>query len=756
MLSRILKAIKLYNLIEIVHKVLYKVIKEYLYKAIKQKSPSKAAIVQHESELEKLRNNDINLFYYPDYTEANPYQQLLYSHLSDNGISNSALSLEDLLKKMTEDKAVGPHVVFHLHWTDPILSTAKSREEAVLLKNQYLKCLDAYLEKGGKFIWTIHNVLPHDCKYKDVEIELQRGLVKQAHIIHLISKDSIKQINKAYSLSQDKIEVLPHGNYIGVYPNQVTRIDARKRLKISADTKVFLFLGMIRQYKGIHELINSFKKLSEKHDDIRLIIAGKLFPPFNSDDLHRLVSDSPKIYVEDRFILAGELQNFLNACDYVVIPYKKVLTSGSLVLAFSFSRPIIAPAVGSIPEIAENHGNSILYNPNERDSLINALDMAYSLPQKKWERLCSNAYNNARKYDWNEISHHLALVIDTLFKNSYNQGKELINDITTEQQTVKCLIQSGNNPKKDSTRVAIVILNYEYFSDTVHAIKSIERSTFTDYHIYIVDTSSATRSFQSFRNLFPKCTVIQSKRNIGYAGGNNVALQLLQNKSHEYIWILNPDMLVPSQTLSELVTIAETNADLGIIGSKIFRGLSKKEIWFAGGIIEWDNGLETRHLRYGEQDDSKLQEPYSVDYVTGASIFMRKHVLSDVGLFPEEYFLYFEDADWCIQAKQKSIAIKLFPTTYLFHLKRSEENGMPKPHFIYYFIRNRLIMCKKYRPSKLEQTKEKQQLFIDNLLKRIEQNDASYHAIAKRLIDQAIEDGLNDVKGWRDLKSLIE
>lgn len=584
-LNKIVGAATFRRMVEIGYKTVYEFTRRHYRNSQNKKLPSHAINQQGESEPDQLRNNDINLFYYPDYTENNPYQQVLYYHLANNGISVIALSLKDLLKRMGEDEAIETRVVFHQHWTDAILSSAQSREEAVLQCNQYLKCLDAYLGKGGKFIWTIHSVLSQGCKYRGVEIELHHGMAKRAHVIHVDSEELIKQINKTYSLPQDKIEILP---------------------------------------------------------------------------------------------------------------------------------------------------------------------------QRKWEKPCYNTYNSTNEYGWNKVRHHLTLVIDTLFKDSYSSDQGSIAEISTEQQLVKCRIRSGDSPKRNSARVAIVILNYEYFADTVQAIRSIDKSTFTDYHIYIVDNSLAKRSFQAFVNLFPNYTVIKTERNMGYAGGNNVALKLIEEKIHEYIWILNPDMIVPSHTMGELVTIAENNPDVGIIGSKIYYGMTKEIIWFAGGIIEWDDGFVTKHLGMGKPDDPTLQDSYSVDYVTGASIFMRRHVLDDVGLFPEDYFLYFEDADWCMQAEHKSIVIKMFPTTYLFHRERSKTDGLPKPYFLYYFIRNRLIMCKKYQPSKLKQTKENLHIFIDSMIKGIEQTDKTYLTIARKLTDKAVEDGLTDVKGWRDLQSLID
>ena len=91
--------------------------------------------------------------------------------------------------------------------------------------------------------------------------------------------------------------------------------------------------------------------------------------------------------------------------------------------------------------------------------------------------------------------------------------------------------------------------------------------------------------------------------------------------------------------------IADRRPDVSIFGSKIYYGETRKRVWFAGGEIDWSNGLGTSHLYMGQPGGDVPADPIDVDYVTGASIFFRKKLLDDVGLIPEEYFAYFEETD---------------------------------------------------------------------------------------------------------------
>jgi len=155
-------------------------------------------------------------------------------------------------------------------------------------------------------------------------------------------------------------------------------------------------------------------------------------------------------------------------------------------------------------------------------------------------------------------------------------------------------------------------------------VSSLLSQSYHGIDVYIVSNALDGQSFAYLARIFPACTVIQSPDNLGYAGGNNLALSLIQKGSYDFIWIVNPDAVIPDETLERLVELGDLNPDVSIFGSKIMFGDRPDVVWFGSGTIEWEAGLETKHLYIGKPADAVPTDPFPCDYVTGASLFFRR------------------------------------------------------------------------------------------------------------------------------------
>ena len=165
------------------------------------------------------------------------------------------------------------------------------------------------------------------------------------------------------------MQVVPHGNYEGVYPDTMDRPTAREALGLEPDARVFLFLGQIRRYKGVEDLLDAFRTLEAR--DARLVVAGKLHYPGLEESLRDHAGDDPRIKLLPVLVPDDRMQVFLRAADAMVLPYRDVLTSGSAILAMTFGVPVLAPRIGCLPETLEECG--ILYDPDRKDGLRAAL-----------------------------------------------------------------------------------------------------------------------------------------------------------------------------------------------------------------------------------------------------------------------------------------------------------------------------------------------------------------------------------------------
>ena len=151
------------------------------------------------------------------------------------------------------------------------------------------------------------------------------------------------------------------------------------------------FVGQVRAYKGIPELLIAFGKLGafgklegfgnlsvfgKLEGEAQLLIAGKPIPPEDAPQLEALAARDPRVRLELGFVADDRLQLFLKTADLIVLPYRQILNSGSALLALSFDRPLLAPAIGSLPELAQKMGGDWLQlfsGDLEANDLRNAL-----------------------------------------------------------------------------------------------------------------------------------------------------------------------------------------------------------------------------------------------------------------------------------------------------------------------------------------------------------------------------------------------
>ena len=281
--------------------------------------------------------------------ELNPYNYLLYSALTELGATVAdarELRLAALVQR---------YDVLHLHWPEHYLELPPPR--FLTRAGAFITTLSALKARGAKVVWTVHNLAPHDPKNTYAQKPFYRlltGLVDGT--IHL-SQEALKEartVPHLRALNHKAHVVIPHGHYRGYYPDNITSEEARRKLKIGRDHQVLLHLGLLRPYKGIERLITAFTKLEDPN--MRLVIAGSPADSGFLRTLKSLASADPRIEIHPRFIPNEELQVYFRAADIAVLPYRKVLNSGSALLALSFNVPVLAPALGSIREVAEQVG----------------------------------------------------------------------------------------------------------------------------------------------------------------------------------------------------------------------------------------------------------------------------------------------------------------------------------------------------------------------------------------------------------------
>jgi beta-1,4-mannosyltransferase len=332
----------------------------------------------------------------------NPYHRELAAHLEPFGVS---VLKESVLKTIYEQARAGgtrPDIV-HLH----ALPRFSWRPLNVLRLLQFIRRIRVLQRMGVKFVWTIHDVFHHEAFHPRIERILSRLFLRLADAVIVHSPAARKAVEDLWKVSRNEgVFIVPHGNYIDSYSNQIGKQAARAKLALPLEPMLFLFLGHIRPYKGVAALIDIFRALPDQN--IRLLIAGKPISAEMAADVQRRIQDCPRIRADLGFVRDEEIQVYMNAADAVVFPYAKSLTSGALVLAMSFGRACIAPRLGAAEDMLDNSGG-FLYDPASPRGLQDALEAAIRR-RGELDEMGTNSRRRAEAWDWTEVARLTARV----------------------------------------------------------------------------------------------------------------------------------------------------------------------------------------------------------------------------------------------------------------------------------------------------------------------------------------------------------
>ncbi|MEK7090928.1 MAG: glycosyltransferase family 2 protein [Patescibacteria group bacterium] len=272
-------------------------------------------------------------------------------------------------------------------------------------------------------------------------------------------------------------------------------------------------------------------------------------------------------------------------------------------------------------------------------------------------------------------------------------------------------------------KITIIVLNWnaeKYITACLQSLKHLATRPHR-VEIVVVDNASTDDSVKLIKRKFPKLKIIQTGQNLGYAGGNNVGLQYALDQGSDFAWIVNPDVQVHPQALLSLVNAAESHPNGGIFGSKCYfaKGYEfYKErytpsqlgqvIWYAGGKINWAN-LINQHIGVNEVDIGQYNQLRETDSVTGASLFVRRQVLDNVGLFDPKYFLYYEETDFCMKAVHCGWKLYYVPESIVWHAN-AQATGVGSTLVDYYTTRNRLLFGLRWAPWRTKYSLVKESL----------------------------------------------
>ncbi|HEY3230907.1 MAG TPA: glycosyltransferase family 2 protein [Roseiflexaceae bacterium] len=241
--------------------------------------------------------------------------------------------------------------------------------------------------------------------------------------------------------------------------------------------------------------------------------------------------------------------------------------------------------------------------------------------------------------------------------------------------------------------IITVILNTNRREDTLACLASLERNTYRDHHIIVLDNASSDGSVPAILSAFPAVQIIELTENLGYAGNNNVGIKAAMAQGADWVFVLNEDTILDPVCLEQLINIGESDPKTGIVGPMVYHHDEPTIIQSAGGVLSryW----ESWHIAQNEPDQQQFLHPRTVDWVSGCAILVRRAVIEQVGMLDERFFYYWEETEWCIRATKAGWRILHAPQAKLWH-KGVRRDYRPKPSVTYYNTRNRFLMLMKH------------------------------------------------------------
>jgi hypothetical protein len=301
-------------------------------------------------------------------------------------------------------------------------------------------------------------------------------------------------------------------------------------------------------------------------------------------------------------------------------------------------------------------------------------------------------------------------------------------------------------------KVTAIVLNHREADQVLRLLDSLGKVRHKSLGVLVVDNDSGAGDLVRLRQ---RAEVIESGGNLGYAGGNNVGIREALSRGAEAVWILNPDVEPSRRSLGRLVETMKSDERIGVLGCRILEGEGDyPTVQSEGGEIVWEAGGRSELIGRGThlKRRRRTAEVRDVDFVPGAAMLVRTEVLEQVGLLPEQYFMYFEETEFCLQVSRAGWRVAVDPNAEVTHYS-GRRIGLPSPTYVYYFIRNRLLFGKEHTQLPFGDLVADVEEWVGSWRRRVEEVDADWLPRFESLVRRAIADARDGTFGKVDLEA---
>ncbi|MCB9296642.1 MAG: glycosyltransferase family 2 protein [Lewinellaceae bacterium] len=243
--------------------------------------------------------------------------------------------------------------------------------------------------------------------------------------------------------------------------------------------------------------------------------------------------------------------------------------------------------------------------------------------------------------------------------------------------------------------VSVIAVNYRNAAVTCDMLDTLRRAGYPALEVFLVDNGAEQDQGALFESHYPGLVYIRSAANLGFAGGNNLAIPKAGGK---YILLLNNDTIVSPGFLEPMALYMEQHASVGIASPRIYYYGQPDVLQYAGFSTVSRFTGRGRNLARREAGGGRFARSGPTGLAHGACMLVRREVIEQVGLLAECYFMYYEEIDFCERARRQGWEIHLAAGSSIYH-RESASMGRNSPRKTYYLFRNRWLFMRLCQPG---------------------------------------------------------
>ncbi len=471
-----------------------------------------------------------------------------------------------------------------------------------------------------------------------------------------------------YPFIRPKTNVIPIGSNIPVLSNPGKR-----------HLHVISYFGLIRPNKGLDQFLELAELSERKKRTYTFKIIGSV--PKRKDSYYRtmLARSAQLKNIQwkrnlDAMQVAKELA--MSGFAYLWYPDGASERRGSLLATLENGAIVITRHGRQTPDGLEG---AVIYS-DTCEHVLSTIDRLVT-DNDRVAALRKASAQWVSKFTWHSIATEYRAVYASVI-GDHQRAIVTGSDTPDFSSQVRNRARTMNNAIRS---VSIVLLNWNRWPDTNACIDSLKRLNYGNFDIIVVDNDSSDDSLQCIAESHPDICLLRSKSNVGFARGCNIGIRHALKAGSDYVWLLNNDTTVEPGALTAMVNLAESDNRLGAVGSILFHMDRPEQIqaWGGGTINLW-TGRSRHRWRAGK-----------VDYLTGASMLLRKKILESVGLLDEQFFMYWEDSDLCFRIRAAGWHLGVATDSHLYH-KESASSGKGSRRQTRYFNTSAIRFYRKH------------------------------------------------------------